>query len=310
MTKKLFLADYIKSLYTVDGNNYLYLHDGQGSYTNASQEAEDNSYRYAGASDEVNNYVCFGSDTEICSEDNLYRIIEVFDNKTKLIKADYDDQNLMGTDGKYKNYTYYDAWVNLTDTYYKGVKDITKLNLYVTGSSYWSDSQLNTINLNYNFLNTFTEDWKNKISSENWIIGGNSIDNIIQFSIKNVYLNEIVNPTENVVYNTKIGLIYISDYGYAASPENWTTILSNYNNDTNRNNNWMYMGLREWSITRCAVQMTSTGFVLEEAGNIGNNNIDDITFRASSLVRPVFYLNSDVEYVSGTGTQSDPIRIN
>ena len=169
---------------------------------------------------------------------------------------------------------------------------------------------MNTINLNYNFLNTFTEDWKNKISSENWIIGGNSIDNIIQFSIKNVYLNEIVNPTENVVYNTKIGLIYISDYGYAASPENWTTILSNYNNDTNRNNNWMYMGLREWSITRCAVQMTSTGFVLEEAGNIGNNNIDDITFRAGSLVRPVFYLNSDVEYVSGTGTQSGPIRIN
>lgn len=56
--------------------------------------------------------------------------------------------------------------------------------------------------------------------------------------------------------------------------------------------------------------MTSTGFVLEEAGNIGNNNIDDITFRAGSLVRPVFYLNSDVEYVSGTGTQSDPIRIN
>lgn len=70
------------------------------------------------------------------------------------------------------------------------------------------------------------------------------------------------------------------------------------------------MGLREWSITRCAVQMTSTGFVLEEAGNIGNNNIDDITFRAGSLVRPVFYLNSDVEYVSGTGTQSGPIRIN
>ena len=42
----------------------------------ADQEAEDNSYRYAGAN--PNNYVCFGSDEETCPADNLYRIIGVF----------------------------------------------------------------------------------------------------------------------------------------------------------------------------------------------------------------------------------------
>ena len=64
-------AEYIASLYTTDGENGLYYHDGTGTY--GTLEAGDNSYRYAGAS--PNNYVCFGTNDEICSEDNLYRII-------------------------------------------------------------------------------------------------------------------------------------------------------------------------------------------------------------------------------------------
>ena len=43
------LASYITdTLYTEDGVNGLYYHDGNGSYTNADQEAGDNSYRYSG----------------------------------------------------------------------------------------------------------------------------------------------------------------------------------------------------------------------------------------------------------------------
>ena len=40
--------------------------------------AGDNSYRYAGASDSVNNYICLGSDEATCPEANLFRIIGVF----------------------------------------------------------------------------------------------------------------------------------------------------------------------------------------------------------------------------------------
>ena len=59
----------------------------------------DNSYRYAGAN--PNNYVCFGSDATTCPEDNLYRIIGVFGNQVKLIKATITKSNLLGTDGAY-----------------------------------------------------------------------------------------------------------------------------------------------------------------------------------------------------------------
>ncbi len=47
----------------------------------------DNSYRYSGDSETINyNYVCFGSEEEVCSEADMYRIMGVFDNKVKLIK--------------------------------------------------------------------------------------------------------------------------------------------------------------------------------------------------------------------------------
>src|SRR5699024_5513980 len=59
-------------------NKWLILPYGIGTYTNADQEAGDNSYHCAGAS--LNNYVCFGSDEEVCSNDNLYRIIGAFDD--------------------------------------------------------------------------------------------------------------------------------------------------------------------------------------------------------------------------------------
>lgn len=94
-----FANDIINNFYVEDGVNGLYYHDGQGTYTNADQEAGDNSYRYSGAN--PNNFVCFGSDATTCPNDNLYRIIGIFDNQVKLIKHDYATTNLLGTDGAY-----------------------------------------------------------------------------------------------------------------------------------------------------------------------------------------------------------------
>ena len=77
------LAEYVKSQYTgTQGENSLYYHNS--SLTNG---AGDNSYRYAGASDSVNNYICLGSDTTTCPDANLFRIIGVFGDKTKVIRA-------------------------------------------------------------------------------------------------------------------------------------------------------------------------------------------------------------------------------
>ena len=100
-TKSNSLASYIKSKYTSQGSNGLYYHD-----SSLANGAGDNSYRFAGASDKVNNYVCFGSTQSPCPADNLYRIIGVFGDKVKLIKYDYANSNLLGTNGDYDTDTY------------------------------------------------------------------------------------------------------------------------------------------------------------------------------------------------------------
>ncbi len=245
----------------------LYHHDA--SLTNG---AGDNSYRFAGASDAVNNYVCFGNTTTPCPADNLYRIIGVFDNK---------------------------VGENQTEQRVKLIKStsVGKMKWDSNGSNTWSTSSLKTY-LNNEFINTFDETIKGKIDTTTWSVGGFS--NQSQ-PAKTVYEKEI---KSSLSVNNKIGLMYASDYGFAAAPSAWATTLKNYDGEAIKNVNWMYMGLDEWTISRNAVNAYSV-FLVYSAGGV---NLDDANYAFG--VRPVFYLSSSVTYVEGDGTQSSPIRIN
>ena len=160
------------------------------------------------------------------------------------------------------------------------------------------------INLNTNYLDNIGNEWSNLIAMTNWKVGGNTYSKIRNVPVKQSYHNEIENPVEDMTYSAKIGLMYVSDYGYAASPENWTVKLGSLGNDTNRNNNWMFMGLTEWTITR---------YSDSEANIILVNNVGVVNFSGVGMIgfgiRPVFYLNSDVVLESGIGTYTDPYRI-
>ncbi len=279
----------ITQVYTgTDGDNDLYYHDGVGTYTNADQEAGDNSYRYAGAN--PNNYICFGSNEATCSNDYLYRIIGVFGDQVKLIKYDYAEQNILGASP---------GDITPNSSYYKG--SLSALSRYQRDYP-WSSSSLNINILNGTFLSMIESTWSSKIEITNWKTGENDANDIINVPVKNTYTNEIASPAENTTYSAKIGLMYVSDYGYAASPENWNRNLYNYDNDTNRNNNWIFMGGDEWLIT---VSDISDAFILYNSGRV--SSVYTLDFDA---VRPTFYLNPDVAYVSGDGTISNPYRIN
>jgi len=104
-----YMACQIARKYGVDSS--IYLHDDT-----LENGAGDNSYRYAGAHNTVNNFVCFGSDEENCPNDNLYRIIGVFDNQVKLIKYDYATKEQLGTGGDYLRED------TPSETYYKGTQ--------------------------------------------------------------------------------------------------------------------------------------------------------------------------------------------
>ena len=300
------LAEYVISQYTgTQGENGIYYHDS--SLTNG---AGDNSYRYAGAN--PNNFVCFGSTASPCPTDNLYRIIGVFGENyhgvsgkqlVKLIKYDYANSNLLGTDGDYANSKTPDA------TYYKG--SLSTINTYYwndAGINIWSESNLNKTNLNTNFINNIGATWVDKIATTTWKVGGTTPDNIMNAVPSVAYTNEITNPAENTTYSAKIGLMYASDYGFGAVPEAWTTIINYYGEKINgtpiSSQNWMSMGYNEWTISHLLVS-DNVVYTLDYLGHVGNMSIRD-----SYGVRPVFNLLSSVTYASGDGTLSNPIRIN
>ena len=309
------LASYITNLYTgTQGENGIYYHDA--SLTNG---AGDNSYRFAGASDQVNNYVCFGSTTTPCPADNIYRIIGVFDDKVKLIKSDYATSALLGTDGDYGKMYTANGWDNSS---YKGnnlanivgytwnYKNNTTINSGY-GSNTWSTSLLNKINLNKNFITNIGADWAAKIAETTWKVGGNTWANIGTQPAKTAYQNEVVKPVPGSTssngeteHPAKIGLMYASDYGFAADPSAWTLTMGSYNNTTATSTNWMYMGLSEWTISRYADTAYYVFYVNYNGSVAGDLASDALT------VRPVFYLTSSVNYVSGSGTTADPITIN
>ena len=262
-------------------------------------------YAGVGKWSRVNNFVCFGSTETPCPTDNLYRIIGVFEDKVKLIKYDYATSTLLGTDGDYSG-------SDTPDTnYYKG--SLTSIDQYywnnATVTNTWSESNLNKINLNTNFINNIGSTWANKIATTTWKVGGNTWNNIVESVPSIAYQNEIVSPSENIKYDAKIGLMYASDYGFAASPSAWTKTLYNYGgNDANgtliKTINWMYMGVWEWTISRFSA-FSDSAFIVFYDGHVSSGYVS-----FDFGVRPSFNLLSSITYVSGSGSAVDPILIN
>ena len=148
--------------------------------------------------------------------------------------------------------------------------------------------------------------WANKIVMTTWKVGGPKYWG----GPATIYKNEILNPvttntTDNApTYDAKVGLIYLSDYGFAAASDAWTLSISGYNNATVKNNNWMYMGYFEWTMTR-KENSTNMVYLINAPGEIYNNYNNN-----PFAIRPVFNLEPSIAYKSGSGTQSDPILIN
>ena len=257
----LTLINYVKSQYTgTQGKNNIYYHD-----SSLANGAGDNSYRYAGASDSVNNYICLGSDATTCPDANLFRIIGVFGDKTKVIRA-----KSAGTQIWDKN-----------------------------GSNTWSTSSLNTY-LNGTYL-TSLGTLADKIATTTWKVGGGSSTYLYDVP-KTAYQYEVGSGASTTTHDAKIGLMYVSDYGFAADQSGWTTKLSSYNSNTSKN--WLYLGSTELTISRSSDDTTRV-FRVSSTGNVNYYLVAD-----SYAVRPSFNLESSVKYVSGSGSMSDPVRIN
>ena len=261
------LAEYIKSQYTgTQGDNGIYYHN-----STLANGAGDNSYRFAGASDSVNNYICLGSDKATCPDANLFRIIGVFGAQTKVIRA----------------------------------KSVGNKQWHTSKDNTWSSSSLNTY-LNGEYL-TSLGTLAEKIATTTWKVGGGSWANIGTSVPKTAYQYEVGSSASSTTYDAKIGLMYVSDYYYGASPSAWT--LMGYNSDAMKDyraatsTNWLYLGSYEWTISRRSDD-TNSAFCVNSTGYVFLYDVASIRG-----VRPSFNLLSSTTYVSGSGSMSDPIII-
>lgn len=161
-----------------------------------------------------------------------------------------------------------------------------------TGSYAWATASLNTyLNSQYlNGLGTFA----NIISDSIWKASDVSFNS--NSTLESVFNAEMADNV--VIVNTKIGLAYVSDYGFAADSSIW--LNNGWQSDTI---GWL-KNFESWTIT--SQGGGSLAWTASKASTFVNSFVDIDEFST----RPTFYLNSDVSYISGTGEKADPFIIN
>ena len=190
--------------------------------TNYTYGIDDNSYRFTGAN--PNNYVKFKDSNE------LYRIIGIFNEKVKLVKAT--------------------SWKTLSfnttmDNNYIASNIFNNLNIT-------TDSYLISLGNNIKY-----------IDNENWYVGGIDEKYLSQTG-KNIAIMEVGDSKNNgVVINAKIGIIYLSDYIYAGDSSDKT----NYGKNITNTNNWLFLN-NSWFITRNTIASDIKVYSLNSAGAI------------------------------------------
>lgn len=251
-----------------------------------------NGYRYSGEYYDVDNWICFGTTETTCPENNLYRIIGVFNldgvYKYKLIKGDFATTADAGT-------PYSTVAKDITYPGYTKQSTINRYQWDSANKNTWSIASLNTL-LNNTYLTNLGTTWANKIATSTYYVNGY---NTSSANSATFYTAESTGTT----WSGKVGLMYVSDYGYGATSNYWTMVLSSYNNAAYLHD-WLFNGgYYEWTMSPFSSNSYNV-FRLNYIGTVdGANAFNGFAFR------PVFYLNSDVAISGGTGTYTNPYTI-
>ena len=170
------------------------------------------------------------------------------------------------------------------------------------GSLWWnSDSDKcysgsNNATKSCNFISDgLSKSVHNKIETIFWRLGYSSsaYDHSNDYYAKEITGNKWVG---------KVALMSLADYGYAADFNGCTDYL-HYYTDVCKDNDWLYTGNSQLVLFR---YYSNRGWIVTSAGGV--YDYQDIS--TSRSVRPTFYLNSELDIVSGNGTITSPYVIN
>lgn len=274
-------------------------------------------YRYSGSSPK--NYVSFNGN-------EVWRIVGVFDVDNG--SGTYQQRLKLVRDASIGNY----SW-DSSEGGYVGEEEVTGINAgqginqWAKTDSYEGADLMNELNNTYfsaksakcyngsnnsNITCDFTtkglnETASNMISDARWYTAAASYGS----TASQLYVSERSNQiperdgisTDTVTRTTnwigKVGLIYISDYGYASKSCSNAEIQVNGFDDNCSDDNWLDTTDSTWTIT----PSKTAGYY---ATNYGG---DDSRTSSNNRVFPSVYLNSNVKITDGTGTSADPYKL-
>ena len=185
-------------------------------------------------------------------------------------------------------------------------ESIGSINWDIGRSNNWARPATLNTELNATYLNSLDNTSKSMIGNAKYYLGGYNDSLEIKKDVMYQYERKINGSTYYNGSNPnswvgKLGLMYASDYGYAASDE-CTQNLYDYDNATCKNNNWLFKGNDEWILPQVA---GGTGaFNVFSGGNVIQSSVS-----FDQNVRSVIYLISSVQITGGNGTSSSPYTL-
>ena len=292
------------------------------SYSTDGSTIKYHEYRFKGA--DPNNYVLFNND--------LYRIIGVFDEKSHGVKDKYlvklimADKLYAGSWGVYNTANASETYKGTTNDWAGNIGGVKVNSNVLLNEFFYNKTDISSTygtcsNWTYRYSNNnyktysssdivgygIDSNLKDYIEEVTWYLKGYKTND---YSKQDFYLCErgLSTDTTNCMsansgtYSEsttgKIGLMYASDYLYASSyftDASTTSASSSYYG----NKNWLYKGF-EWTITPRA-DSSNNAFYVVQAGNM---NIIDVN--RSYGVRPTFYIKSTIGVSGGSGYSNDP----
>ncbi len=275
-------------------------------------------YRYYGPSPD--NYICLDMEgASTCPDKHLYRIIgSIYEenagkNLIKVIKA---TPLTDGTTSEFSwDYTssrsYSNIWATITSgNYSNSLTSGSQLMKLLNSGAWWngtSGSYYNgsTTATNVNFTNyKLSDKAKSYITTSRYYLGGYNTSSVKTTAMYNYERGTLRYKTDKPLYwDGMVGLMYPSDYGYAAGNTCVNgTKLYDYDGGC-MNKDWLYISnTYQWFMSPNSGNSNIVFFVFSG----GYVRYDGYSVDDARSARPVFYLNSSASITDGTGTSSDP----
>ena len=277
-------------------------------------------YRYYGSN--PNNYICLDMEGgSTCPDKHLYRIIgSIYEekentNRIKVIKA------MPLTDGTTSEFSwdykvnngrssFDNIWATVTSGNYSNSLSSGSTLMQLLNSGLWwngtSGSYYNnsTTATTVNFINyKLSDKAKSYITTSRYYLGG--YDTVMGVKTNQIYAYERgtsrYNENRPLYWDGLVGLMYLSDYGYAAGNTCVTGTAPYYYNKGCNNKDWLYISktyqrsMSPNSSDDYSVFLVATnGYVYSELSS------------SQFAVSPVFYLTSSVSISEGEGTETNP----